>query len=116
MAGEIPPVCKRCQQGPSYHGGHERNDPKCTLHGFSGTTRKEIADFLKQKEIQDAVDQALRARSEGNPTLNAQGASPYAGRSTEDTSSSPSRPSPPLPLPPQGRSTGPAPQRVNMIP
>ena len=99
MAGEIPPLCKRCQQGPSYHGGHERSDPKCILHGFSGTTRKEVADFLKRKEIQDAVNQALLARSKGDPTLGAQGNLPPASRATEATSSSPSRPSPP-PLPP----------------
>ena len=90
MAGEKPPVCKRCQQGPSYHGGHERSDPKCILHGFSGTTRKEVADFLKRKEIQDAVNQALRARSKGDPTLGAQGNPPPASR----------RPSPPPSPPP----------------
>ena len=34
MAGEKSRICKRCRKGPSFHGGHERGDPECILHGF----------------------------------------------------------------------------------
>ena len=53
-----------------------------------------------ERKIQDAVNQALLARSKGDPTLGAQGNLPPASRATEATSSSPSRPSPPPPSPP----------------
>ena len=96
MAGEISRICKRCRKGPSFHAGHEQGDPECILHGFQGTTHKEIADFLKQKQIQEAVRQALRA----SPAA-AEGSTPDLRCLTTTTSAPSATPSPPLPPPPR---------------
>ena len=101
MAGETSRICKRCRKGPSLHGGHERGDPECILHGFQGTSRKEIADFLKQKQIDEAVRQALRASPAGPATQVAEGSAPDFRCATTTTSGPSTTLSPPLPPPPR---------------
>ena len=46
-----PPKCRRCCEGPSFHGGHERGDPECHLHGCLATVPADIQFFLRAKAI-----------------------------------------------------------------
>ena len=62
-SGRTTPVtekqkCRRCTQGPSWHGGHNRADPSCTLHG---STVRNSGDSL-------AYLRSHRARSTGTTT------------------------------------------------
>ena len=47
-----PPKCRRCREGPSFHGGHERGDPECQLHGCFATAPADIQFFLRAKAIE----------------------------------------------------------------
>ena len=49
------PTCLRCKKGASYHGGHNRADPLCILHGCLREDAKGIQEFLRQKKIDAAL-------------------------------------------------------------
>ena len=40
--------CRRCTQGPSWHGGHNRADPSCTLHGSTVRNGGEALAYLRR--------------------------------------------------------------------
>ena len=118
-AGEASPVCRRCRQGPSFH---DKTGP--WMH--PSTTRKEIADFLKQKEIQAAVHRALRAQDAGpGPSKQGPTPSPPVSSKTSRALRDLPLPSPPpphpqsrdtgkTPPPPQSQIRAQAPRKVNM--
>ena len=45
--------------GAKGHGGHQRQDPKCLLRGYTSTRTKDIQEYIKQKQIEQAVLSAL---------------------------------------------------------
>ena len=44
------PRCRRCIQGPSWHGGHDRSDPACTLHGSKVRNGGEALAYLRRHQ------------------------------------------------------------------
>ena len=66
QAGDNP-ECLRCKRGPSYHGGHTRSDPRCVLHGCSSEDVKGVQAFLRQKQIDDAVQDFLTGGDDPMP-------------------------------------------------
>ena len=40
--------CRRCTQGPSWHGGHNRADPTCVLHGSTARNGGEALAYLRR--------------------------------------------------------------------
>ena len=52
--------CLRCRNGPSYHGGHRREDPDCVLHGCSSWDPTDIQAYIKRQSIEKVVQDALR--------------------------------------------------------
>ena len=94
--GETPLVCQRCLKGPSYHDGHERQDPNCLLHGCTSNKTKDIQEFIKQRQIEQAVRKALEGPREPPPDLHARGStSPTAAASSTTRTSPPPPPAPP---------------------
>ena len=103
--GGDPQICYRCQKGPSYHGGHQRQDPKCLLHGCTSTKAKDIQEDLKQRQIEQAVLKALEDSHNVQPNPDAKGVT------SSTTTSSSTRPSPPPPPPPSATEVKPRQRR-----
>ena len=93
--GDEPPVCLRCQGGPKHHGGHQRQDPKCLLHGCTSNKARDIHEHIKQKQIEQAVLQALENAQQSSANPEARGNAPAATTSST-TATSPPPPPPQL--------------------
>ena len=44
-----PAVCLRCQRGPTFHGGHKKDDPLCVCHGQGDVNGGRALAFLRQQ-------------------------------------------------------------------
>ena len=55
--------CRRCTQGPSWHGGHNRADPSCTLHGSTVRNGGEALAYLRRHHARSTE---TTARSSGS--------------------------------------------------
>ena len=71
------------KRGRSFHGGHTRSDPRCVLHGCSSEDVKGIQAFLRQKQIDDAVQDYLNRGDDPMPPQTL--ATPTTGGSSEST-------------------------------
>ena len=90
--GETPLVCQRCLKGPSFHGGHRRQDPNCLLHGCTSHKTKDIQDFIKQKQIEQAFRKALESPQQATAEPSAIGNAPLAATSSTARTPPPSPP------------------------
>ena len=82
-----PPKCRRCREGPSFHGGHERGDPECQLHGCFATAPADIQFFPRAKAIEttrkNAVKEAEDSMSRGLPLLDEDAGQPQGIQNDE---------------------------------
>ena len=60
--------CRRCSEGPSFHGGHGQKDPKCLLHGCTAVNAAEIQTYLRDA-TREIADLAKRAKPLPAPSL-----------------------------------------------
>lgn len=52
-------VCLRRKRGPSYHGGHERQDPACVFFACDDQDAAGVQKHLKEVAVAKAVQEAL---------------------------------------------------------
>ena len=83
-------MCHRCRRGPSCHEGHQRQDPNCLLHGCTSQSKRDIQEFIKQRQIEQAVHKALESSQTAGPPKIPDyawwfGASPFTSGRREDT-------------------------------
>ena len=78
-------VCRRCREGPSYHGGHQRGDPQCQLFGCLATDPIGIQDFLRTKALdaarRDAMKDTAERMARGQALLDPETRQPAGGKS-----------------------------------
>ena len=82
--------CLRCERGPSYHGGHERQDPACVFFGCDAPDAAAVQKHLKQVAVAKAVQEALvqqdKVRTSPTPTA-VVSSSPSSSSSSSSSSS-----------------------------
>ena len=74
------PKCRRCIQGPSWHGGHDRSDPACTLHGSKVRNGGEALAYLRRHQA-----------TQPTPTTRSTGSKPTASTTRGSTKASTTR-------------------------
>ena len=67
--------CRRCTQGPSWHGGHNRADPSCTLHGSTVRNGGEALAYLRSHHARST---GTTTRSSGSTLTTSTTRSPAA--------------------------------------
>ena len=74
------PKCRRCTQGPSWHGGHDRSDPACALHGSTVRNGGEALAYLRRHQAKPTT-----------PTTRSTGSKPTASTTRGSTKASTTR-------------------------
>ena len=74
------PKCRRCIQGPSWHGGHDRSDPACALHGSTVRNGGEALAYLRRHQAKPTT-----------PTTRSTGSKPTASTTRGSTKASTTR-------------------------
>ena len=74
------PKCRRCIQGPSWHGGHDRSDPACALHGSTVRNGGEALAYLRRHQATPTT-----------PTTRSTGRKPTASTTRGSTKASTTR-------------------------
>ena len=62
------PRCRRCIQGPSWHGGHDRSDPACTLHGSKVRNGGEALAYLRRHQTAQPTPTTTGGKSTASTT------------------------------------------------
>ena len=62
------PRCRRCIQGPSWHGGHDRSDPACTLHGSKVRNGGEALAYLRRHQAAQSTLTTTGGKSTASTT------------------------------------------------
>ena len=105
------PKCRRCIQGPSWHGGHDRSDPACILHGSKVRNGGEALAYLRRHQATQPTPTTTGSKPTASTTRGSTKATTTRSSKrtlTTSTTRGPAKQGPPRPRQSRAQSSSPS--------